>query len=141
MASVGTYLNFSGNAREAIAFYEGVFDTKALSITTYGAFGEGEGIPADALDKVMNAQLVILGGYLLQASDHIPGFGGVNQMVLGNNVSIVLNTDSRAETDRLFALLADGGKALQPPADMGFGYFADLTDRFGIPWMFFNAPE
>lgn len=89
----------------------------------------------------MNSQMMILGNHLLQASDHIPGFGGMDQVVMGNNVSIVLMTDSRDETDRLYKLLAEGGESPMPPSDMGFGYFADLTDKFGIHWMFFNAPE
>lgn len=141
MASVGTYLNFPGNALEVMNFYAGVFDTEIMTITKYGDFGGGEGIPEEALDQVMNSQMLILGGHLLQASDHIPGFGGMGQVEFGNNISIVLMPDSRPETDRLFALLAAGGRATQPPADMGFGYFADLTDKYGINWMFFNAPE
>lgn len=141
MASTGTYLNFDGNAEKVMNFYASVFDTEIMSMTKYGDFGGGEGIPEAYLDKLMNSQMLILGGHLLQASDHIPGFGGQNQVEFGNNIAIVLMTDSRPETDRLFALLANGGKATQPPADMGFGYFADLTDKYGINWMFFNAPE
>lgn len=148
MASVGTYLNFDGNAEEVMNFYAGVFDTSIMSIMRYGDFhmegADVEGAPQmsdEARAKVMNMQMLIMGDYLLQASDHIPGFGGMGQVEFGNNISIVLMPDSRPETDRLFALLAAGGRATQPPADMGFGYFADLTDKYGINWMFFNAPE
>jgi PhnB protein len=144
MASVGTYLNFNGNAEEVMNFYAGVFDTEIMSIMRYGEFqGEDDGsgfeMSEQAKNAVMNSQMIILGGHLLQASDHLPEFGG--PLTQGNNVSIVLMTDSRAETDRLFGLLAEGGQARQAPADMGFGYFADLSDKFGINWMFYNTPE
>lgn len=139
MASVGSYINAPGNADEAIAFYESVFDTKAFSVTRYGDFGGGEGMPEHAKSKVMNSQMLIFGDYLLQVSDHLEDFGG--PLALGNNLAIVLMPDSRAETDRLFALLADGGSVRFAPADAGFGYFSDLTDKFGTNWMFFNAPE
>lgn len=141
MASVGTYLNFPGNAEEVMNHYAKIFDTEIFSLTRYGDFGGGEGIPEEAKGQLMNSQMLILGNHLLQASDHIPGFGGMGEVEFGNNVSIVLMPDSRAETDRLYALLADGGESPMPPSDMGFGYFADLTDKFGIHWMFFNAPE
>lgn len=139
MASVGSYINVAGNADEAIAFYESVFDTKAFSVTRYGDFGGGEGMPEHALSKIMNSQMLIFGDYLLQVSDHLEDFGG--PLSLGSNLAIVLMPDSRVETDRLFGLLADGGSARFEPADAGFGYFADLTDKFGTNWMFFNAPE
>lgn len=140
MASVGTYLNFDGNAEEAMAFYAGVFDTEIMSMTRFGEFGGGEGIPDDAKDKVMNAQMLILGGHLLQASDHLESFG-MGSLTPGNNVSIVLMTDSRQETDALYAKLSEGGDPRTPPQDMGFGYYAEFADKYGIQWMFFNGPE
>lgn len=139
MASVGSYINVPGNADEAIAFYETVFDTKAFSVTRYGDFGGGEGIPDHAKSKVMNSQMLIFGDYLLQVSDHLEDFGG--PLTQGYNLAIVLMPDSRAETDRLFSLLAEGGKIRFPPGDAGFGYFADVTDKFETNWVFFNAPE
>lgn len=139
MASVGTYLNFDGNAEEVINHYAKIFDTEIKSITRYGDFAGGEGIPEHSKSKIMNSQMLILGGHLLQASDHLSEFGG--PLTQGNNVSVVIMPDSREETNRLFKLLVDGGSARFEPGDAGFGYFADLTDKFGINWMFFNALE
>lgn len=139
MAAVSTYLNFSGTAEEAMAFYASVFETELTAITRYGDFGGGDGIPEHARSLLMNSQMPILGGHLLQASDHLEDFGG--PLTVGNNVSVVLMTDSPEETRRLFALLAEGGEVRQEPVDAGFGYFADLCDKFGINWMFYNAAE
>lgn len=139
MGSVGTYLNFNGTAEEAMNWYAQVFESEITSITRYGDFAGGEGIPEHAKNAIMNSQMIIMGSYLLQASDHLAEFGG--PLVQGNSMAIVLMPDSRAETDRLFGLLSVGGQVRQAPADMGFGYFSDFVDQFGVNWMFFNAAE
>lgn len=68
--------------------------------------------------------MLIMDDYLLQISDHVPEFG--DDLTPGNNMAMVLMPESRDETDRLFKLLVEGGKARFEPADAGFGYFADL---------------
>lgn len=140
MASTGTYLNFEGNAEEAITFYADIFNTNIMSLTRYGDFGGGEGIPEDAKNLLMNAQMLILGGHLLQVSDHVESFG-MGKLNQGNNVAIVLMTDSQTETNDLYDRLLDGGDQRTPPQDMGFGYYAEGSDKFGTIWMFFNTLE
>jgi PhnB protein len=55
----------------------------------------------------------------------------------GNNMTINLEPDTRAETDRLFSILAQGGEVEMPLQDMFWGaYFGLLVDRFGTRWMF-----
>lgn len=55
----------------------------------------------------------------------------------GNNVSINLEPDTRAETDRLFAALAEGSTVEMPLQEMFWGaYWGTLADRFGTRWMF-----
>lgn len=47
-----------------------------------------------------------------------------------------LEIDSRAETDRLFSALKEGGTVEYEPTEMPFGgYWASLIDRFGNEWM------
>lgn len=138
MASVGTYLNFDENAEEAINFYAQVFESEIMDITRYGDFGGGEGIPDEAKSLLMNAQMLILGGHLLQVSDHSESLG-MGKLTPGNNVAIVLMTDSQQETNDLYDKLMDGGDKRTPPADMGFGYYAEGSDKFGTVWMFYNT--
>jgi PhnB protein len=59
------------------------------------------------------------------------------ELVAGNNVHINLETDTREQTERLFAALAAGGTVEMPLQDMFWGaYFGSLRDRFGVQWMF-----
>lgn len=59
------------------------------------------------------------------------------KVVQGNNVYINLEPDTRKDVDDLFAKLSEGGKVEFKPQVMFWGdYFASLTDKFGIMWMF-----
>jgi PhnB protein len=78
--------------------------------------------------------LPILGGHLLMGTDAVESLG--HPLTMGNNVHISLGPDSRAETDRLFKALAEGGKVSVPLQEMFWGaYWGSLTDRFGVHWM------
>ncbi|MEN9684775.1 MAG: hypothetical protein RLZZ28_561, partial [Bacteroidota bacterium] len=70
----------------------------------------------------------------LMGSDSSASFGQVT--VMGNNISISVNTDSEEEANRLFAGLANGGKVKMPMNKTFWGaYFGMFTDKFGINWM------
>jgi PhnB protein len=138
MARVSTYLNFERSTEAAFRFYAGVFGTEMTApIMRFRDLPPGPGmppIPPDIADLVMHAELPILGGHVLMGTD-APGSMGFT-LVQGNNVHLSLDPDSRAEADRLFAALADGGTVAQPLMVMFWGgYFGTLTDRFGIRWM------
>ena len=65
MASrLNPYLNFNGNARQAMEFYREVFGGE-LTITSFAEFGM-EGPDAD---RVMHSQLETDAGYTLMAAD------------------------------------------------------------------------
>lgn len=144
MASVNTYLNFPGNTEEAFEFYRSVFggdfngpihrmgDTPAAQCDP----------PLSEADKrlVMHVELPILGGHLLMGTDATESMGF--KLVIGTNMHISLQTDTREQTDRLFAALAAGGTVTVPPQDMFWGaYFGSLRDRFGVQWMLNCAPK
>lgn len=97
--------------------------------------------PLAEADKnlVMHVALPILGGFLLMGTDASESMGF--KLVQGNNVYISLLPDTRAETDKLFALLSEDGKIGMPLQEMFWGdYYGSLTDKFGVQWMF-NCSE
>lgn len=138
MAQTGTYLNFPGTTEEAFTFYKSVFGTEFIGgIMRHGdvPVPEGHPGPGDELkDLVINVQLPILGGHLLMGTDIHESMGmTLNQ---GNNVLICLMPDTRAEADRLFAALSDGGTVGTPMQVMYWGdYYGSLVDKFGIHWL------
>lgn len=139
MARVTTYLNFPRTTEEAFLFYKSVFETEFAGPIM--RFGDGPPCPgqpplAEADRKlIMHVALPIMGGHVLMGTDAPETMGfKLNQ---GNNLYINLEPDTRAETDRLYAALAAGGKVESPLQEMFWGaYWGCLTDRFGIHWMF-----
>lgn len=139
MASVSTYLNFPRETEQAFTFYKQIFKTVFDGpIRRFGDLPPQPGQPplADA-DKnlVMHVSLPIVAGHKLMGTDAPESMGF--QCKGGNNVYINLEPDTRAETDRLFQALSEGGKVEMPLAEQFWGdYFGSLTDKFGIQWMF-----
>ena len=139
MAKTSTYLNFPRNTEIVFNFYKSVFGGEFVDgkINRFSEIPPMDGAPPIAdTDKnlVMHVALPILGGHLLMGTDAPESMGfKVNQ---GNNVYISLHPDSRAEADRLFSRLSDGGTIEMPMQEMFWGdYYGSLTDKFGIRWM------
>ncbi len=140
MSRVCTYLNFSRNTEEAFLFYQTVFGGEftrggMARFSDIPPSDHSPAIPEEDRNLVMHVELPIIGGYMLMGTDAPESMGF--QVNMGNNVHINIETDTREETDKLFALLADGGKITMPLQDMFWGsYFGSITDKFGLQWMF-----
>jgi PhnB protein len=134
MQLVHVYLNFPGNTDEALALYASVFGTKLLFRQTFGETTFMPNVPAHAKAKVAHAQLPITEAVHLMASDAVPGFGPPLQV--GNNFHVSIVAKDKAEADRAFALLSEGGKVDMALANAPWGpYFGMCMDRFGVHWM------
>ena len=129
MASrLNPYLNFAGNAREAMQRYEQVFGG-TLTVMTFA-----EGGMADAPDpqQVMHAQLETPDGFTLMASDLPPG----TALVEGNSAHVSLSGDDADALRRWWAGLSEGGTVTMPLEKAPWGdEFGACTDRFGTSWM------
>ena len=139
MATVNTYLNFDGNTEAAFNFYKSVFGGEfdgGISRMSEAPPQKGQ-LPLSEEDKnlVMHVALPILGGHMLMGTDATEATGF--KVKFGNNIYINLQPDTRAETDRLFAALAEGGTVEMPMQEMFWGdYYGSLVDKFGVCWMF-----
>lgn len=123
------YINFDGKTKEAMEFYNSVFEGK-LTMSTYK---EG-GMPHDPSEenKIMHAMLVADNGITLMAAD-VPQGWAYNP---GTNISISLSGDNDAELNNYWNKLSTGGKIDQPLVAAPWGdMFGMLTDKFGIRWM------
>ncbi len=139
MASVSTYPNFQRSTEAAFNFYKRVFGTEFVgALARFGEIPPTPGQPPmrdEDRNLIMHISLPILGGHVIMGTDAPESMGfKLNQ---GNNVYINLEPDTRAETDRLFNALADGGTVEMALAEQFWGdYFGSLRDRFGTQWMF-----
>ena len=128
-SKLNPYINFNGNAKEAIEFYKSVFGGEL----TMSTFGQG-GMPVDAeeAEKIMHAMLVAGNGMTLMASDTTKGW----VYNPGTNMSVSLSGDDEAELKEYWDKLTEGATVEQPlvPAPWG-DQFGMLTDKFGIRWL------
>ena len=138
MSRVSTYLNFMGQTEEAFRFYGSVFGTEiAGEIARMADMPTDPGGPqlSDSEKKlVAHVELPILAGHVLMGTDMLESMG--QQLRVGNNVTINLEPDSRAETDRLYSALSDRGSESTGLQQMPWAYWGCTLDRYGIRWMF-----
>lgn len=135
MATTNTYLNFNGNCEEAFNFYKSAFGGEFDYLGRFGEMPENEEYKASESDKnkIMHVSLPI-GKSILMGSD--TGGEWAPTFVQGNNFSVSITADSKAEADKLFNALTPDGKITMPLAATFWGdYFGMLTDKFGVNWM------
>ncbi|MBD2700428.1 glyoxalase/bleomycin resistance/extradiol dioxygenase family protein [Spirosoma sp. BT702] len=130
MTQINPYLNFNGNCREAMTFYQQCLGGK-LSLQTVGHSAMAAQVLTEPKECILHASLT-RGDLLLMASDMIGP-----SLVKGNSVTLTINFSSETEIKQTFANLANGGQVIEPLTDMSWGaLFGTLTDKFGISWMF-----
>lgn len=127
------YLDFDGNAREAMDFHARALGGAVTRRFTCGESPVCDQVGPDSARKVMHSQ-VEAGGAVLMGADgpppHAAGSTCVNLLV-----------DTPEEADRVFAALADGGQVHMPIAETFRAHrFGGLQDRYGKGWMV-NCPE
>ncbi|WP_264796835.1 VOC family protein [Arthrobacter mangrovi] len=126
------YLQFTGNAAEAVAFYHSVFGGE-LNKMTYTE-GMGDENPATA-SNIMHSSLFTDRGFHLMAADAPVGMPSP----ANGTVSLSSNGENPADDDTLRGYwegLSDGAAITVPLEQAPWGdYFGQLTDRFGVNWM------
>lgn len=138
-----THLNFRGDARAALDFYQSVFGGHSV-INTYGEFGLSQELPG--ADKVVFGLVVAENGFRIMGYD-IPGeqggsvIGGTstrrenNTTLTDQALFVSINADTLDEAQVYWDKLGDSATIVEPLAasewSAGFGM---LTDRFGVTW-------
>ena len=132
-------LSFRGQCREAFEFYARVLGGEIAAAVPYGA--PPPGLPADpgVKDWLMHCWLQV-GDQALMGAD-MDSAWAPNIETPKNGFDVTLHTEDKAEGQRWFDQLSEGGKAVMPFGETfwspGFG---SLVDRFGIPWMINTNP-
>ena len=125
------YLNYAGNAAEAIALYERALAAKTESLMRWGEM-PGADCPAAQRDKIMHAELQVGGGQLMICDEPLD-----HPRAVGTNVHVCLHFDDVADMTSKFDALSRGGEVTMPLQETFWGAtFGMLTDAFGVRWMF-----
>jgi PhnB protein len=127
---VEPYLFFEGRCEEALDFYRRALGAEVTMLMRYKESPDPTMSPPGAEDKVMHANLRI-GNTTVMASDGLceghPVFQGF---------ALSLSLTDKAEAERLFTALSDGGEVQMPLGETFFSpLFGMVADRFGVSWM------
>ena len=139
-----THLNFRGDARAALEFYQSVFGGQ-VTIATYGDFGMPAEVPG--AENVVFGQVESADGFRVMAYD-IPGQIGGSASTAGTtrrengatltdqSFFVAVRGDTLDEVQGYWAALSAGASVVESLAasawSPGFGM---LTDRFGVTWI------
>jgi PhnB protein len=123
------YLNFPGNTREAMEFYQKVLGGK-LQVQTFSE-APGMDIPPGYEDKVIHAMLDA-DGVVIMASESMPG----TEVTFGDNISLSLSGSNADRLTQIFNALSEGGTITMALEKQFWGdTFGMATDKYGVNWM------
>lgn len=136
-----SYINFNGNAKDALVFYQSVFGGTVES-DTFGEFNEQSGgampMPDEDKDKIMHATLT--GEFVEIMVSDTPSNWGEQPAV--SNIVLALNGDDENILRGYWDKLCVGGEVVQPLEKAPWGdYFGNVKDKFGISWMLDISPS
>jgi PhnB protein len=125
-----THLNFRGDARAALAFYQSVFGGDRMVISYKDAGNVQD--PAEA-DQVMWGQVAAESGFRVMAYD-VPSRMAWNPGEIPFFVSV--RGDAADEVARYWEKLSDGATIVQRLAPAAWSpLYGMLKDRFGVTWV------
>jgi PhnB protein len=123
-----TCVNFPGNCREALQFYEKHLGAKTLMMMTFDQMPDPKTVPPGMEKGVLHARIMI-GDTPLMGSD-----GPKVEPMRSAYLSI--SVDSSPEAERIYKALTDGGEVFMPMNETFFAHrFAQFRDKYGINWM------
>ena len=129
MASqLNPYLNFNGNARQAMEFYANVFGG-TLTLNPFSQFGMQDSPDAD---RIMHSALETDAGYSIMAADITSDMA--DRPMSGFSVS--LSGDDGGALRGYWDKLSASGTVTMPLAKQAWGdEFGMCVDQFGVPWL------
>ncbi|MCD2423556.1 VOC family protein [Niabella pedocola] len=138
MQAITPYLNFNGDAAEALDFYTQALGGQVVHRQTFGDTQADFPSPESHKDKIMHA-LFNAGALNFMVSDCPPDVS----VTSGSNVSLALNFEDEEAIVKTFNAMAAGGTITMPLQDTFWGAkFGMITDRFGVSWMFnYDKPK
>ncbi|MCE1246113.1 MAG: VOC family protein [Firmicutes bacterium] len=128
------HLSFPGNAEEAFEFYGKSLGGEIKRLMRWAEMPGSEKLPESDREKIMHICLELKNGILIMGADSIESTGPM--LKNGNNITLVIETETKDQADEYYHNLEDGGLSVMPMHYAFWGsYFGMLTDKYSIKWM------
>ena len=119
-----------GRTEEALNFYVELFGGETILLLNYGEeAGQLEGKVQIATIDIAGQQINMMDSSAVHEFDFTP------------SMSLFFRCESEEQLDHLYNDLMDGGNAMMPKSDYGFGPYAWLADRYGVSWQLSYNPN
>lgn len=123
------YMNFPGNAKEALALYQKAFQIHDLRVMHYKDMPNYQGTKEQG--ELILHSMFSFAETIFHASDNPAHM----KYESGNNITIQLMCENEEEVNHLFSELQEGADVLASPGPTFFAKrYAMFRDRFGISW-------
>ncbi len=132
--SLHAYINFQGQAKDAMYFYADVLSTDPPNIMYYKELPENPDypVPKECQDWVMHGS-IIYNEQLIMFSDLLPHI----KYQTSNAISLLIDLDDEIALKALYDKFSDGATISTPFAKTFWAKgFGSLVDKFGIEWQF-----
>lgn len=130
------YLVMSGNAKEAIEFYEKALNAKVIQSLTFADMPENPEFPLpDSAKGLIAHALLKVGETDLMLSDTFPG----QPHQSGNQVTICISTTDASQSKQMYEALQQGGHVNMPLQETHFSpAFGNVRDKYGVTFQIFT---
>lgn len=120
----------NGRAEEALHFYVELFGGETILLLHYGEeTPEMEGKVQIATFSIAGQHINIMDSSVHHEFDFTP------------SMSLFFQCETAEQLEHVYAGLLDGGQAMMPKNDYGFGPYAWLNDRYGVSWQLSFNPN
>ena len=130
------YLQFAGNAKEALEFYKKALNADKVKFSTFAVM-PNPAMSQKEKDMIMDAYIEF-GDNIIMLSD-VPPFmeQAMGKITVGSNMLISIIEGDRETNEKLFNGLSEGGTIIMPISEAPWSKcFGMLVDKFGVIWKF-----
>lgn len=134
-----TYLQFGGNANQALHFYEIALQATSVRKVTFGTLGENpkQLMTSEEKEMIMESCLEFSGNKIMMSD--VPPFmqAMTGEVSTGNTLLISLIDGDPKEYQRYFDALSQEGIVIMPLSNVPWSEcFGLVIDKFGVTWKF-----
>ncbi|MBS1663880.1 MAG: VOC family protein [Bacteroidetes bacterium] len=130
MTQLIAYLQFSGQCREALTFYQQCLGGE-IYLQKVAESPMAAQMPSEAGANIIHGTLTKDGAVIVMGSDMLGP-----RLKPGNSIALCLSCSSDDELYACFDKLSAGGQVVTPLHQSFWGAtYGELTDKYGILWM------
>ncbi len=131
------FLLFDGNCAEAMTFYQKCLGGE-LTLSKLADTPMKDQFPPEKHDRMINAHLKS-GAIEISATDWMAS--PMYEPIQGDTVAIIIFGETHSELQTVFDRLKEDASLdrFQELHEMPFGTYGQLTDQFGVHWIFVGA--